>query len=85
MDIHMNLSCKLLQGKRGVIQKPRCINYGLSIIMTIARQIIVDFLNINLSNENINADVSREMIFSKIVSQNLFWHFNSHFVLKISF
>ena len=31
--------------------------------MSIVRQIIVDFVNINLSNENINTSVSREMIF----------------------
>ena len=53
--------------------------------MSVIRQIIVDFVNINLNNENINT-VSREMIFSKIVSQNLFWHFNfclEKFILDI--
>ena len=33
----------------------------------------------NLSNENINTGVCQ---ISKIVSQNSFWHFNLHFVLK---
>ena len=48
--------------------------------MSIVHQIIVDFVNINLSNENINTGtgVSKEMVFSKIVSQNLFWHFYSN-------
>ena len=42
--------------------------------MSIVHQIIVDFVNINLSNENINTGtgVSKEMVFSKIVSQNPF-------------
>ena len=54
-----------------------CVNYGLSIIISIVHQIIVDFVNININNENINT-VSREMIFSKIVSQNLFALFLIH-------
>ena len=38
--------------------------------MSIVPQIIVDFVNINLNNENINT-VSRIMIFSKIVLKNV--------------
>ena len=41
----------------------------LSIITSIIHKIIADFVNINLTNENV---ISREMIFSKIVSHNDF-------------
>ena len=52
------------------------VKHGSSIITSNVRQI-------NLSNENRNTGVSR---FRKIVSQNLFWHFNLHlktFILNI--
>ena len=39
------------------------VHQGSSIITSIVRQIIVDFVNINLSNENVNTGVSREIIF----------------------
>ena len=62
-----------------VVAKIRASGKDLPLTVFLLRQLwIVKSSSDNLSNENINTGVSREMIFEN----SLFWHFDSCFALK---